>query len=384
MQDASSRFQFNPTARLVLINVVALMGIGLLMVYSASLSVNPDERFTQFNKQLVFVPAAVVAMLVAMRVSYRWLNRTPVAVALLAVSVGLLAAVLVLGRSDGRWFRLSFGPVDLSVQPSEIAKLCLIVFFAWFLSRPHVQVRWFRTTFLPLVAVLGLVCGLIALRDLGTAVLIGVVGSGLMLSGGVPWWHMMTLVPPVAGAAFALVIFFPYRLQRLTTYMDPWQDRQGAGYQITQSLIAIGSGGWLGLGLGNGMQKYFYLPEDTTDFIFSIICEELGLAGGALVILLFLSLALLGLHVVRGAADRFGSLLALGVVIWIGSQAAINIGVATAALPTKGIALPLVSYGGTGLMLTATALGLLMSVAARSPALAGEERAVEEAVRLPA
>lgn len=376
MTRPDAAFNLNPTVRLLFINVVALMAIGLLMVYSASLSVNPDDHYSQFSRQLVFIPLALAAMLVATWLPYRLLNRSYVAGTLLAVSTGLLVLVLLVGQS--RWFRFSVGPLDLSLQPSEIAKLAVIVFFAWFLTRPAVRRRSFVRTFLPLAVVLGVVCGLIGLQDLGTAALLGAVGVGLMLAGGVRLLHLTSLIPPVLGALYALVTLFPYRMQRLLIYINPWRDPQGAGYQITQSLMAIGSGGWFGRGLGNGMQKYLYLPEDTTDFIFSIICEEMGFAGGTLVVLLFLFLTLLGLRVVWHSADRFARLVSLGVVLWVGLQSLINIGVATAALPTKGISLPLVSYGGTGLVLTAAALGLLMSVAARSPQLVVEQDGAAE------
>jgi len=367
MTASDTAFRLNPTSRLLFVNVVALMAIGLLMVYSASLSVNPDERYTQFSRQMVFIPLAIVAMLVAMRLPYRWLARPWVAVGLMAVSVALLVFVLILFKS--RWFRFTVGPVDLSLQPSEIAKLSLIVFLAWFFSRERREPRSYLRMFLLPAVVLVLVCALIGYKDLGTAALVGVVGACLMIAGGVRVAHMLTLLPVVAGGLYVFIARYPYRIQRLLTYLDPWKDAQGAGYQITQSLIAIGSGGWAGLGMGSGMQKYFYLPEDTTDFIFSIICEEMGVAGGTLIIVLFLTLALLSLRVVWHATNRFAYLLSLGIVLWIGLQALINIGVATSALPTKGIALPLVSYGGTGLVLTATALGVMMSVAGRSPGL---------------
>ncbi|MBN2584736.1 MAG: putative lipid II flippase FtsW [Planctomycetes bacterium] len=365
-----ARFQLNPTVRWLFAATLALMGIGLLMVYSAGMSADPNERFVMFHRQVVFVPLAVVVLLVAMRLPYGWLNRWYVVLGFLAVTVVLLVAVLKFGavvNGARRWFRFSLGPFDVSVQPSELAKLSLIVCFAWFLSRPQEQVRSFFRGFVPLTIVLGLVCGLVAIQDLGTAVLLGAIGGAMMIVGGVCWWHMATLVPPTAAAMYALIAFYPYRLTRLLTYLDPWKDAQDSGYHVTQSLMAIGSGGWFGRGLGQGMQKLGHLPEDTTDFIFSVISEEMGFVGGVMVILLFTTVVLLGLRVVGRSENRFAMLVSLGIALWIGLQAAINIGVATAALPTKGIALPLVSYGGSGLVLTAAALGLLMSVAARTP-----------------
>lgn len=369
LDDATDiRQSFNPTARLIFINAVALMAIGLLMIYSASMSVNPDETYTVFQKQLMYVPVALVAMLAAMHLPGRWLSSRYLALGAMAACGGLLVLVILLGSY--RWFRFRLGPLDLSVQPSEIAKLALIVFFAWFLSRPRAEPRAFWRGFAPLAGVLGAVCLLIAYQDLGTAALIAAVGVGLMIAGGVRLRHLAVLIAPTGVAGYLLVALYPYRIERLTTFLDPWKDPEGAGYQVIQSLIAIGSGGWWGRGLGSGMQKYFYLPEDTTDFIFSVVCEEMGLAGGTMVIMLFMTLVLLGLRVVGAAERRFDRLLALGVVLWVGLQSLINIGVATAALPTKGIALPLVSYGGTGLVLTSAALGLVLSVARRSPGLA--------------
>jgi cell division protein FtsW len=373
------RFQLNLTARLLFVNIIALMAVGILMVYSASVSVLPDERLAAFSRHLMFVPVAVFALLFGMWLPYEKLNRSWAAIALLAATVLLLVAVLKFGSEVNharRWFRFPLGPLELSFQPSELAKLAVIIFFAWFLSRAEPAGRDWREgvlkKFLPLALILGAVCGLIALQDLGTAVLVGAIGAGLMLSGGVPWWQLGALVPPVAGSLYVLIVKYPYRMNRLMIYTNPWQDPRGLGFHIIQSLYAIGSGGPFGLGLGYGVQKLGYLPEGTTDFIFSIICEEMGVAGGILVILLFLGLALLGLRVMSRAPNKFAYLLALGVVLWTTIQAIINIGVATGALPTKGIALPLISSGGSGLVLTAAALGLLLSVGCRSPELAGQ------------
>jgi cell division protein FtsW len=377
------KIQLNLTVRLLFVTVIGLMAFGILMVYSASMSANPDEKYIAFSRHILFVPLAIGALLMATWFPYHKLNWSYLVVALLAVTVVLLVGVLFFGTTVNgakRWFHIPLGFMELSFQPSELAKLTVILFFAWFLSRARGgEFSWRDTAlrkFLPLTLLLGLVCGLIAIQDLGTAVLIATVGACLMLAGGVPWWQMASLLPPAAGALYVMITQHPYRIGRLVTYLDPWKDPQGAGYHIIQSLIAIGSGGWFGLGLGYGIQKLAYLPEDTTDFIFSIICEEMGIVGGILVILMFLCLALLGLRIVSKSPNRFAYLLSLGIVLWTTIQAIINIGVATAALPTKGIALPLVSSGGTGLVLTAAALGLLMSVGVRSPELSPESVSV--------
>ena len=371
-QTEALRWQFNPTARMLLINVLALMGIGILMVYSTSLSVDPDERYVAFSKHLVFAPLGILGLLVAMHLPYQKLNRAWLAFAGIVISLGLLELVRhVSEQVNGahRWFRFTAGPLELSFQPSELAKISLIVFFAWMLSRPRSQERPFVGLFLPLTAVLGLTCIFIAREDLGTAVLIGAVGLGLMVAGGVKIRYMALLIPPAAAGVCYKILSSNFRMQRMTAYLDPFSDARDTGYHIVQSLIAIGSGGWSGLGLGEGMQKNNYLPEDSTDFIFSIICEEMGAVGGIMVIVMFMTLALLGLRAASRSGDRFGSMLAMGITLWVSIQAMINIGVATAVLPSKGISLPLISYGGTGMILTASALGLLIAVAARAPAL---------------
>lgn len=366
------RWQFNPTARLLLINVLALMGIGIIMIYSTSLSVNPDEKYVFFDKHLMFAPLAVLTLLVAMRLPYHKLNRAWVAIAAIGVSLALLELVRHFSKEANgayRWFRFSLGGLELSFQPSELAKISLIVFFAWMLSRQRCRERPFLGLFVPLTAVLGLVCVFIAREDLGTALLVGAVGVGLMIVGGVKLRYMALLIPPAAAGVVHKIMTSSFRMDRMLAFQDPFADSQNTGYHIVQSLIAIGSGGWSGGGLGESMQKRDYLPEDSTDFIFSIICEEMGAIGGILVIVMFMTLALLGLRAAARSGDRFGMLLATGITLWVSIQAIINIGVATAVLPTKGIALPLISYGGTGMVLTAAALGLLIAIAGRSAAL---------------
>jgi cell division protein FtsW len=215
---------------------------------------------------------------------------------------------------------------------------------------------------LPGVAILGAVCGIILVEDLGTAVLIGAVGVILLLAAGARWWHVALMIPPAAAAIVLSVAHSPYRLRRLTAFLDPWADPEGVGYHPIQSLLAIAGGQLTGRGLGNGIQKFGYLPEDTTDFLFAVICEELGVAGAGAVVGLYLALLWVGLGVVRESRHAFCRLVGLGVLATIGIQAAMNIAVVTVVVPTKGIALPLLSNGGTGWVMCGAAIGLLAAI----------------------
>jgi len=208
----------------------------------------------------------------------------------------------------------------------------------------------------------GVACALIATEDLGTAVLIGMVAVIVLLAGGAKLWHTALLAPPAAVAVGAALLSSPYRVDRLRAFLDPYQDAQGIGYHMIQSMAAVAGGGLAGRGLGNGVQKFGYLPEDTTDFIFAIICEELGLIGAVVVVCLYAGLLLCGLAIIRRAPDSFSRLLGLGILATIGLQALINMAVVTGLAPTKGIALPLLSSGGTGWALTAFCVGLLVSM----------------------
>lgn len=215
---------------------------------------------------------------------------------------------------------------------------------------------------LPALALIGLACGLVVIEDLGTAVLIGAVAACLLIAGGAKLWQMVLCALPAVAAVVAAIWHSPYRINRLLAFLNPWEDPQGIGYHPIQSMLAIAMGGLTGRGLGNGLQKFGYLPEDTTDFIFAIICEEMGMAGALLVVGLYIALMWLGMSIIKDCKDVFGRLLGLGVLLTVGVQAVINLAVVTVVVPTKGIALPLVSSGGTGWILTAFALGLLVAL----------------------
>ena len=325
-------------------------------------------------RQIMFFPIAVVVLFVASVPDYRiWSLRSrwykcPI-VWLLVIAFGLLVAVLIAGTEINearRWLRIPLGPVSISFQPSEFAKWTMIFFLAAVCARIGPDIRRYWTRFLPLCMLIGLVCGLVVIEDFGTAAFIGLMSFVILAVAGVKWWHVLTLLP-VGLTGFVIALFqSPHRLKRLEAFLYPDRLGETVAYQANQSLVAIGSGGVWGKGLGQGTCKYGHLPEDTTDFIFAIIGEELGLIGTVGVIALFILFLFLGLAVVMRCRDPFGRLLAAGIVLAIGVQAALNIGVVTVVLPTKGIPLPFVSAGGTSMLLSAAAVGVLLNIAARS------------------
>jgi len=354
--------------------VLALMGLGLIMIYSAQGRVDKPPMQNDFfntdspaSKQVTFAIVSVFVMAVVSRVDYQWFRSREqalrsAAVWMLILSVVLLVAVYIPGlglEKNGakRWLKF-----PITFQPSEFAKLALVVYLASKLTDPTFPRREFWRGLVPLVMVIGLVCGLIVKEDLGTGAVIALVSTMMLVIGGVRIWYLvLPTIPGLLGFAYA-VITKPYRLKRITTFLDPWADPQGAGYHAIQSLLAIASGGWWGLGLGGGLQKYGYLPEDTTDFIFSIISEELGMVGGMAVMGVFAVIVVVGWLIYRHARDNFGKLLVFGFTGTIALQAVINVAVATVSMPTKGIALPFVSAGGSGLVFSAVAVGLICSV----------------------
>jgi len=365
--------------------VLALMTFGVLMVYSASRTACDAGDSYYFIRHLVFVPAALGAFAAGAFLPYRLLNGRGVAWTVLATAVVLLGLVLVLGverNGARRWFVLGLGGLNLSFQPSEFAKLALVLFLAWLFARPEADPRSLRRGFAPAILAIGLVCGLIAKEDFGTGALIGFVAAALCLVAGWRWWYALILTVPGAVGFYFTVLQVPFRLERLRVWLDPWKYFDGAGWHICQSLMGIGCGGLFGVGLGAGIQK-LYIPENTTDFIFAVICEEMGLLGGLLVIGLFGAFIWRAGRIVRAAPDRFAFLLSSGILLTIGLQAAMNISVVTGALPAKGIGLPFISYGGSGLVMMGLAVGLLASVARRSGAAEAPARAPQPLVYRP-
>ncbi|RIX59335.1 stage V sporulation protein E [Paenibacillus nanensis] len=342
-----------------------ILAIGLVMVYSASAVLAFHEfgdRFYYVKRQLLFAALGVGALLFTMNAHYSvWKKWAKIA---LIVCFGLLVIVLIPGvgvvRGGARsWLGIS----SFGIQPSEFMKLAMILFLSKWLSEKQQTITHFTKGLLPPLGLVFLAFGMIMLQpDLGTGTVM--VGASLILifTAGMRMAHLGAFALIGVVGLVGLVIAAPYRMARITSFLDPWSDPLGGGYQIIQSLFAIGPGGLVGLGLGMSRQKFSYLPEPQTDFIFSILAEELGFIGGATLILLFLVVVWRGIRAAIAAPDTFGSFLAVGITGIIGVQVLINIGVVIGMMPVTGITLPLVSYGGSSLTLLLTALGILLNI----------------------
>jgi cell division protein FtsW len=348
--------------------VLTLTAFGTVMVFSSG-AVFAARKYgdaTYFLKrELVYAVLGLVAFTVATRVDYAIYRRF--AYPLLGVSILALVVVLKIGSRAGgaiRWFRL--GP--LSFQPGEMAKLALCVYLASLLARKAEKVRVFSVGFLPPLLVTGLMMGLLLKQpDLGTAAIFGAVALGLLFIAGTRTSYLILAVLVAAPVGWKFIVSTPFRMRRMLAFLDPWAFRRDVGYQITESLISVGSGGVTGLGLGDGRQKLFFLPEAHTDFILSIVGEELGLLGILFVVLGFSLLVWRGLRAALRARDPFGAYLAFGITAMFGLQALVNIGVVLGSLPTKGLPLPFISYGGTSLVMSLFSAGVLANISARNP-----------------
>jgi len=358
--------------------VLALLGIGVVMVHSAGTRIAGSEptgvwhhaEAILLSRHTIYAALAVLIMSIASRVDVRGMFQSkgltnPLWIAI-GVSYTLVAVLLIPGvgvsvNGATRWIAVDAGPIDLTFQPSELVKWTTIVAVAWWCAVRRGVMHRYGHGLMPPAMLVATACGLVVVEDLGTAALIAAVCGALLLAGGARLWHLLTLIPPAATVCLVAIVQSPYRMERLTTFLHPWRDPQGAGYHPIQSMLAFAEGGLTGAGLGGSIQK-FYLPEDTTDFLFPIIAEELGIAGAATIIVLFLVILWVGFAVLRGCGDTFSRLTGLGVLLMLGSQAAMNIAVTTVVVPTKGIALPLVSAGGTGWVMTAGAIGLVAAL----------------------
>ncbi|MBQ8894941.1 MAG: putative lipid II flippase FtsW [Clostridia bacterium] len=348
-----------------LILVLCLLGFGLVMVASSSYVAalhKYGDSYHYISRQLIFAVVGLVVMLLVTVFDYHQLRRF--SLALLIVSVILLVLVLIPGigiKVNGarRW--LGFG--SFRFQPSEIAKLAIILVFASYMAANYKRMKEFKVGILLPAAVLLLVCGLVAVEThVSGAILIFCVGAVLIFVGGasLKWFLGIGATGVVALAGFAILT--PYAKGRITTWLNPFADPTGDGFQTIQSLYAIGSGGLLGLGLGQSRQKYLYIPEPQNDYIFSIVCEELGFIGAMMVIVLFVLLIWRGFVIAYHARDKFGSLLVVGIISRVAVQAILNIAVVTNSIPPTGISLPFFSYGGTALLMLLFEMGIVLAV----------------------
>lgn len=378
---------------------LALLTIGVVMVNSAGLGVTgvagplapagtPVQAAPMTLKAVLFTSATAhmfVAMVMMGVMAFFPIRRLvggagsamsdqyDITKAWTGLAVGVILSILVLalvympgiGQSkngSNRWINIPGLGDGLSAQPSEIAKWGMLLLIAWYCAVRGPQMKSFFKGLAPALVAIGAVAGFIVIEDLGTGLLITTACCVLLLAGGARIWHFLMFVPLGLAGVAAAVIKSPYRLTRITTFLDPYKDPEGTGYHQVQSLIAIANGQGVGRGLGFGLQSKGYLPEDRTDFLFAIICEELGIPGAAAVIFLFVLLIWAGLSVVKHEKSPALKLFALGATVTIGIQAVINLAVVTVVAPTKGIALPLISAGGTGWILTAMSLGLLVAI----------------------
>ena len=361
---------------------VGLALFGVVMVYSASAVVAASQNQNQYHyvvRQGVWTLAGLGVMLWAMRSDYSRLRSPVVVYGLLTVSLVCLVAVFGFSPRNGarRWIHL---PGGFTFQPSEVAKLSLTIFLARFLERRAGEEGSFWRTFAPAVFVTGVLAGLVIREpDLGTAMMLGVICVSLLWTAGARLKHMaLAAAPALAGVSY-LLLFVPFRRERMISFLDPWADAQGTGYQVVQSLLAVGSGGVNGLGFTEGKQKLFFLPFAHSDFIYAVVGEELGLYGALGVVALFGLFLWRGMRAALGAPDRFGMLLGVGVVSSVVVQALFNISVALALLPTKGIPLPFISYGGSSLVPTLFAVGVLLNISQYAGLKDAESRGREDA-----
>ena len=350
--------------KVLFLATLLLVCASVVMVYSASavLAMGRQQPPWFFLlKQVTWAVLGIGLLGAAMRVDYRLLRRPIVIRGALAVSVVALIVVLFGPTINGtrRWFSIG----GVGIQPSELAKVAVVVFVAAVLERRMETMDRVVRTLAPVVLVTGLVCGLIVLEpDFGTAFTLLMIVGVMVFAAGLPYRHLAASTLVLAPLLFAVLVSAPYRVQRLLAFLDPWADPYGAGYQVIQSQIAVGTGGLLGQGLMAGVQKLFYLPHPHTDFIYAVIAEETGLLGASVVLLCFAVILWRGLGVAAAAADRFGAFLALGITVMVTFQAFFNISVVLGLLPTKGIPLPFVSAGGSSLLINLLAMGILLNI----------------------
>ncbi len=351
--------QKNKMDFLLLILILLLTFFGLLMIYNASsVSAMNDfgDKFYYFKEQLKWFLIGFVGLTITSVIDYRYWYK--LALPLLLLTLFFLIAVFIPGLGVSaygakRWLNLGF----FVFQPAELTKITLIIYLAAWLSNKE------KGRFLAFVALIMITVGLVFLEpDLGTAVIITAIALIIYFLSGASFLHFIVLLPLIGILLFISAIIAPYRLKRLITFLDPNHDPLGASYHIRQVILALGSGGWLGLGLGKSRQKYAYLPETTTDSIFAVIGEELGFVGSLFFILFYLFIIYRCFKISKSAPDKFGYLLGMGITFWLGLQFLLNLSSMTALLPLTGVPLPFISYGGSGLVVAFLALGIILNI----------------------
>lgn len=364
-----SSFLNNPIDFTLLITILLLLTIGLVMVLSASspsaLSESGDS-YKYFSKQLLFAILGIIAMLFISKIDYRFYEKFYKHAWI--ISLVLLALVLIAGKTVNGAKRWIYVTETLSFQPSEVVKLLMIVFYAGILVKDRDELESYTKGFIKHICLLAPIIGLLLLQPHFSAsiVIIGIC-SIMMVMAGCKFWHFLATgaVVGVPGLIF-LISKAEYRLQRVITFLDPWKDATGDGWQVIQSLYAIGSGGLFGVGLGESKQKFLYIPEPHNDFIFSILGEELGFIGCAAVLILFAIFIWRGILIAMRAPDMFGSLVAIGITALVAIQVVINVAVVTSSMPATGMPLPFFSYGGTALFILLCEMGVLLNISRAS------------------
>ena len=364
-------------------SVVLLLSLGLVMVYSASIAISEAEKLSGYRmhyylmRHSIFVLLGIVAAFIVFQIPVALWQR--LALPLFVLGGFLLVLVLIPGigrevNGSRRWISLGF----TGMQPSELMKFFVVLYAADYTVRKAAFMHDFKKGFLPMLSVMVFIGAmLLSEPDFGALVVITSIAMAVLFLGGLNWRVFAGLIVMLAAAFVLLIVFSPYRLQRIVGFMDPWADAYGKGYQLSHSLIAFGRGEWLGVGLGGSVEKLFYLPEAHTDFLLAVVGEELGFAGVAVVIVLFVALIYRAFMVGREAMMRenyFAALVAQGIGVWLSVQAFINMGVNMGLLPTKGLTLPFLSYGGTGIIVNCVAVAVLLRIDA-------ENRSVGSAAR---
>jgi len=350
---------------ILLFIALTLALVGLVMIFSASAVVAGQKHHDSWyylKRQLTWLTLGLVLLHVASWVDYIWWKR--LALPLLGLITVLLVVVLIpsigiAANGAQRWLRL--GPI--LIQPAEMAKLIAVIYLAAYLVKKENRLQHFSTELLPALLVIGVISGLVLMEpDLGTIVVIGLVTAGMLFLGGARVTHLLSLVPVALAAVAALIWLSPYRWHRLIAFFYPERDPTGTGFQINQSFLAFGSGGLFGVGLGEGKQKLFFLPEAHTDFVLALVGEELGFVGAGVIVLFFALFVIRGFQISTRARIPFGRYLGIGITTLIGIQALINACVVTGLLPTKGLTLPFVSYGGSSLVINLIGVGILLNI----------------------